>query len=331
LFSYSHDNYQGALALASQSSNACSSAPNDFMQGKLAISDDVQQTVTLAQLVKFMQNPTQYFLRNRLGIYIDQSSDALQDQEPFSLDGLANYQMSQELVEQILADDVSPQLFDLYAAKSVLPQGSLSIPTFEKCLTTAQAFANKVQAFTQGKPAASHSYDQSFDGMRLVGVLTDLYPQGLLRHRCASIKPKDRLSTWIHHLAFCSLANESSADTTRSHLLGNSTGDRSYNFAADSQQLLTDLLKIFQEGQLRPLPFFPKAAFGYCEEKSKGKDKNKCLDKARTEWLGSERSMGECEDVDCDYCFGRVDPIGDEFEQLADQIVTPLLNSESKG
>lgn len=330
LFSYSHDNYQGALALASQKSNASSGEPNDFMQGKLAISDEVQQTVTLAQLVKFIQNPTQYFLRNRLGVFIDKSSDALQDQEPFNLDGLSNYQISQELVEQILTDDVSPQQFDIYAAKGVLPQGNLSTPTFEKCLATAQAFTSKVQSFTQGKPAESQPYDQNFDGMRLVGELSGLYPQGLLRHRCASIKPKDRLSTWIHHLAFCSVANESSVDTTRSHLLGNSTGDRTYSFVAHSQQLLTDLLKVFQAGQLRPLPFFPKAAFGYSEENSKGKNKEKCLDKARTEWLGSDRSMGECEDVDFDYCFGRLDPINEEFTQFALQIVKPLLNNESK-
>ena len=167
--------------------------------------------------------------------------------------------------------------------------------------------------------------------MRLVGELSGLYPQGLLRHRCASIKPKDRLSTWIHHLARCSVANKNAVDKTRSHLLGNSTGDRTYNFVADSRQHLTELLKLFQAGQLKPLPFFPKAAFGYREEVSKSKPVEKCLDKARSEWLGSERSIGECKDADFDYCFGRVDPIGDEFEQLAELIIGPLLNSESKG
>ena len=331
LFSYSHDNYQGAIALVSQRSGASDSEATGFLQGELAVSTDELQTVTLAQLIKFIQNPTQFFLRNRLGIFIDKSSDALQDQEPFSLDGLSNYQISQELVEQILADEVSPQRFELYVAKSILPQGSMAAPTFEKCTAVARAFASKVQSFTQGEQLESSSYDQTFDGMRLVGELNGLYPQGLLRHRCASIKPKDRLSTWIHHLALCSVTNKSDADATRSHLLGNSTGDRTYNFVADSRQHLTELLKLFQAGQLKPLPFFPKAAFGYREEVSKSKPVEKCLDKARSEWLGSERSIGECKDADFDYCFGRVDPIGDEFEQLAEQIVSPLLKSESKG
>ncbi|MCK4509174.1 MAG: exodeoxyribonuclease V subunit gamma, partial [Desulfuromonadales bacterium] len=347
LFSYSHDNYQGALALVSQKkqllqrSDAADKDPNAFMQGEITVSEDNLQTVTLAQLVKFIQNPSQFFLRNQLGIFLNKESDALQDQEPFSLDGLSNYQISQELVEQILADDVSPQLFEIYLAKSILPQGSLAAPTFEKCMASARAFASKVQAFTKGKQPESLSYDQTFDGIRLLGELSGLYPQGLLRHRCASIKPKDRLSTWIHHLAACSIADVGSiadegsvtdddAQSAKSYLLGSSSKDLTYGFVDDSRQLLTELLKLFQAGLLRPLPFFPKAAFSYCEEDSKGKAATKCLDKARAEWLGSDRSMGECKDADFDYCFGRLDPIDEEFVRLAQQIVEPLLNNESE-
>jgi exodeoxyribonuclease V gamma subunit len=300
------------------------------MQRELVVSEDNLQTVTLAQLVKFIQNPTQFFLRNQLGIFLNQESDTLQDQEPFSLDGLSNYKISQELVEQILADDVSPQLFDIYVAKSVLPQGSLAAPTFEKCVATARNFSNKVQSFTQGKQPESLTYDQTFNGIRLIGELNGLYPQGLLRHRCASIKPKDRLSTWIYHLTFCSVTDEDATNPAKSYLLGNSTEDMTYGFVADSRLLLTDLLKLFQAGQLRPLPFFPKAALAYCEEDSKGKAVTKCLDKARFEWLGSDRSLGECKDADFDYCFGRLEPIDKEFVRLAQQIVEPLLNSESK-
>ena len=331
LFSYSHDNFQGARALLTQRSAAAGPATaNGFMTAELAPGDDTQHTVTLAQLVKFMQNPTQYFLRNRLGIYIDRNDEMLQDQEPFSLDGLANYQLSQELVEQLLADELSPQLFELTVAKSILPQGSLAAPTFEKCLASARDFAHKVQLFTQGRQADCRAYDQTFGGVRLVGELNGLYPQGLLRHRCASIKPKDRLLSWVYHLALCSLAQDGEPTPARSHLLGNSNKDLTYDFVADSRQQLAELLQLFQAGQRRPLPFFPRAAFAYCEEALKGKAAEACLDKARSEWLGSDRSLGECTDADFDYCFGRVDPIGDEFAQLSEKIVTPLLNNEAK-
>ncbi len=336
LFSYSHDNYAGARALVSQKekllqkSSSSDKEPNAFMQRELVVSEDNLKTVTLAQLVKFIQNPTQYFLRNQLGIFLNQESDTLQDQEPFRLDGLSNYQISQELVEQILADEVSPQLFELYVAKCILPQGSLAAPTFEKCVATARSFASKVQSFTQDKQPESLAYDQSFDGIRLVGELTGFYSQGLLRHRCASIKSKDRLSTWIHHLAFCSVTDEGATTSARSYLLGNSSKDLTYNFVADCRQHLTELLVLFQSGQLKPLSFFPNAAFGYCEEKLKGKTVTKCLDKARLKWLGNEYSVGEYKDADFDYCFGRLNPINEEFVRLAEQIVEPLLNSESE-
>ncbi len=302
LFSYSQENYQGALALASQrherrqKDKTADINENDFMQGTLTADEEGLQTVTLAQLVKFIQNPAQFFLRNRLGIYIDRISEALQDQEPFSLDGLVNYQILQELVEHILADDVPADLFGLYVAKGILPQGSQAEPTFEKCMATARSFALKVQDFTLGEQPGSLSYDQTFNQIRLVGELSGLYPQGLLRHRCASIKPKDRLGTWIHHLALCCLVNEAESETTYSHLLGNSTEDKRYNAVAEPRQILGELLQLFQDGQSRPLPFFPKSAFSYVDEVRKGKPIDKCLDKARSSWLGSERSMGECED-----------------------------------
>ncbi len=326
LFSYNHDNYLGALAVTSEKSES-----PDFMNGVLATEDADLQTVSLAKLVKFFQNPTQFFLRNRLGIYIDNKSATLQDQEPFSLDGLSNYQISQEMVEQILANDVSPDLLDIYVAKSVLPQGSLAAPTFEKCAASARDFACKVVSVTQGKHPEIIPCDETFDGIRLIGELTGVYPQGLLRYRCAKIKAKDRLSAWIDHLAYCSIAQQGGgAIPPRSCLLGNIGGDVSYDFIPDSRELLNDLLKIYQEGLLRPLPFFPKASFSYCEEFIKGKPQGKCLDKARVEWLGSDYHQGECLDRDFDYCFGRLDPLDDEFVSLTLRIVEPILKNESK-
>ena len=104
----------------------------------------------------------------------------------------------------------------------------------------------------------------------------------------------------------------------------------SYDFISDSHEILNDLLKIYQEGRLRPLPFFPKSSFSYCEEFIKGKPQEKCLEKARVEWLGSDYHQGECLDRDLDYCFGRLDPLDDEFVRLTLRIVEPIIKNESK-
>jgi exodeoxyribonuclease V gamma subunit len=328
LFSYSRDNYLGAMALATtRHATADTTGVYRFMQADLPPGDDDWQTVTLAQLVNFMQNPAQFFLRNRLGIYLNDKETTLQDQEPFSLDGLTNYQLSQELVNRFLDGEDAAQLFELYAAKSVLPQGSLATPTFEKCTVAARSFAAKVKDFTHDEQPDSIAYDQTFDGIRLVGQLSGLYPDGLLRYRCASIKPKDQLAAWIYHLVYCSLSPVGGSPEPRSHLLGNGNDDQSYAFVAESRELLAGLLQIFRAGLLRPLPFFPKSAFSYAKALAKGEPEQKSLNRARSEWLGSERSAGEGQETDFDFCFGRVNPLDQQFKDLALQIVGPLLNN----
>ncbi len=326
LFSYSHDNFQGAHAIVSDKT-----APPDFMQGGLdQDGEGLPNVVTLAQLVDFLQNPARYFLRNRLGIFLDHASTTLQDQEPFRLDGLTGYQIAQDMVETLLDASLPPRSLDLYVAKSVLPQGGFAVPSFEYCAAAARDFARKVQAFTQGQPPATCAFDQTFGAIRLTGELTGLYPQGLLRYRCAGIRPKDRLATWIHHLAFCSVARGDAPAAARSQLLGSNQAVLAYNFVAGNRQILASLLELFQTGQTQPLPFFPRAAFSYSEARLKGLSPEKCLDKARSEWLDSDYRAGESQDQDFDFCFGRLDPIDATFEELAYSIVEPLLNHQAK-
>ena len=44
--------------------------------------------ISLDELIRFSASPTKYFLRNRLGLYLDVYDDEMGDDEPFELDGI---------------------------------------------------------------------------------------------------------------------------------------------------------------------------------------------------------------------------------------------------
>jgi hypothetical protein len=87
------------------------------------------------------------------------------------------------------------------------------------------------------------------------------------------------------------------------------------------------------KGLTGPLPFFPKTSFvyalGHGDKSSKSAE-----DLALEAWEGNEDDEfgeGEMEDPYFNLCFrNRSDPLGEEFQRLADQVVKPLVMHETK-
>ncbi|MDT8441856.1 MAG: exodeoxyribonuclease V subunit gamma [Desulfuromonadales bacterium] len=328
LFSFSQANRAGAIALL-----GANSPQTPFMAGDLPLPDDDprRQTVTLGQLVDFVSNPARFFLRQRLNIFLRKEDDTLENQEPFVIDGLTGYQLSQELVERALGGTATEQLFPLWQARGVLPHGQLARPAWANCAATAAELVDAVHEATDTDVPQSREFELQIDDLRLVGTLHGLYPNGPVNFRCASIKGKDRLTTWLRHLVTGAVALQDGETPQESLLLGKENQRRRYAVPADATALLADLLDIYRQGLLRPLPFFPEAALAWAEAAAKEAPERVCLSKARDKWQTNDHRRGEDQDSDFDFCFGRSDPFASDFCDLARRLCTPLLAHERKG
>ena len=94
----------------------------------------------------------------------------------------------------------------------------------------------------------------------------------------------------------------------------------------NSRKILERLLTIYWEGLIKPIHFFPESSWEYVNRViEKCKPVEDALKNARNNWLGSDYSRGECEDLYYQLCFKNSDPIDDEFQDLAMEIFGPMI------
>jgi len=105
--------------------------------------------------------------------------------------------------------------------------------------------------------------------------------------------------------------------------------DAAWEFAPVSNpaHILNSLLKLFWEGISEPLHFFPESSFEYARRVLlRHQTKPEALNAAKNKWTGNDFARGESEDPYSERCFGKTDPLDDEFEKVSEQVFAPLLD-----
>jgi exodeoxyribonuclease V gamma subunit len=206
---------------------------------------------------------------------------------------------------------------NLYAAAraaSRLPPLAAGRIAFDRAQGEARGFSNRLAPYLS-PPLEPLSLSLELGAFRLSGILADIRRERLLRYRCARIRARDRLVLWIEHLALCCAG---AFAYPRESLLVCRDSMLSLPPVEDAPRLLRELLDIYGNGLCRPLPFFPETSFGFLD---------KGPQEAQRCWYGAQSSRVRPESADAAFalCFGRNDPLDDEFKQLAEQIWGPLL------
>ncbi len=79
------------------------SQPRMFVSNPIAEPEDEWRTVDLASLIAFFRNPTQFFIKKRLGINLSSGAGMLEEREPFALGSLAQYQIEENLLAKAIS------------------------------------------------------------------------------------------------------------------------------------------------------------------------------------------------------------------------------------
>jgi len=169
--------------------------------------------------------------------------------------------------------------------------------------------------------------DLNLAGFRLKGRIENVFADGLLHYRYANPKVKDRMRLWIHHL----LLNLLGAEDYPCHgTLICKDAEFEYPSVEGSEKILERLLEIYWEGLTRPLHFFAESSWAYVDHLGKGKGEEKALEYARAKWIGSDHNRGEGQDSYYQLCFGKTDPLDEEFRDLAVEVLNPIISFETK-
>jgi exodeoxyribonuclease V gamma subunit len=314
LFSYSR-----ALCEAAGRS-AEGAAPQPFSAQPLPEPESEWREVDLESLIRFLRNPARYFLRERLGIRLEEAGEELDGREPLVLSGLEDYALKQRLLAVRMRDMPLAGALPVARASGLLPHAQVGAAAFERTANEVEGFAQRLLAARPRHTLDPIPFDLQLAGMALRGVLGGVSGEGLLGHRLAECKAKDLLDAWVRHLVLNVLRPEGVTPLTRWLLQ-----DKVLRFRALSQPEapLALLLELYWSGLQRPLHFFPESACAYME-------KERSMDAARKAWF-SNRNRGEDADPYFRLAFRGVDALGGEFEALAQAVFGPLLAAMEEG
>jgi len=344
LFSYS----RSALHIARAAGSA---VPRPAIVAAPLVPEETDGTtvVELAAFIRFFENPVREFLRQRLGLSLDEKLEEWPDREPFSLDGLDRYRLSGDLVARELAGERHHDAYRVHLAGGELPEGSGGRLEFRRTANLAAEFAARLRRMRgqdDPRPAAPlyRRIDRRLGRLRLTGRL-ELWPAGqyLFRPtRLANLRYRDLVDHWLLHLVLNDSLNDSSNDSSNNarHDGGDDSSRHTFFITLDGGYglapldnagvYLPALADWYERGLTEPLPLPPRAGFAYAAKLwgPKGVDdpesRDRALQAGSAAWhevlfaAGGQQSPPEKQDPYMQTAFGDRDPLEDpRFHDLA--------------
>jgi len=278
------------------------------------------QEIELGQLIRFWNHPVRFFLEQRLGLRLGVADEPLPESEPFSLDPLAGYQISEKLLTRLLTGK-KPQPICLQAeASGLLPRGEVGQISCQRLLNTAAMLAGEARRLTD-IPAEPIEIRIPMAGITITGRLATLCKNGIVSFRPATCKAKDLLRLWIQHLVL-------------SLLQPGETAPVSHHIATDAlitlcpvdhpRTELTTLIEYFLQGMSEPLHFYPEISYIAATAKTESAG----INRAKGRWYSGYR-RGEEEDPAYAIALKGQDPLDEQFLELS-AIFHPILAAMEK-
>ena len=118
LFSYSPSQAQLSRLLT-----ATRTEVETFLKMPLARPGPEWETVALKDLQAFFRNPAKFFVEKRLEFRLPEDDEALSDDEPFGVEGLAAYQCKQDILDALFTAKPRAQLIAQWRGNGALPPG----------------------------------------------------------------------------------------------------------------------------------------------------------------------------------------------------------------
>lgn len=270
LISYSQVDFSTARALSQN-------APTNQLWWQGDLPTDKQEVIDINDLFHFYRHPQKYFLQQSLGIRLNSIESNEPEREIFSIDGMDNYLINQQWVEELLHEQ--PFSLSKLKAQGRWVSGELGEVLFNAREQEIQQFVNKIPAQQAGEKIPPLAIDLAMGKYRLAGHLANVHSEGSLFYRYAPMKGKDFIIAWLHHL----IINREQAHST--HLISQ---DDCISFLPEHIQgdELENFIAYYQAGQAQPDTFFTEAAFSYIKQqhslnKPKTRSKTPALEKAK--------------------------------------------------
>lgn len=284
--------------------------------GELAGRED--GVVPLAELFGFFVNPQKWFVRNRLGIRLDLDEDLAEESEPFAVGPLETYAIDREIVRSMLAGESEGMFFERLRAEGRWPLGTPGELMYDRKKEELADFVTRIKEQDMGARLPDLPIDIEVGGIRLKGLLANVYEEGILLTRSASCKGRDLLHLWLHGLLAGMLLGEEKrvVAVLRDQDLRCTT-------VADSRPDLPRFIEIFQAGCRSVSPLYVEPAWAYARQLASGGTVPPLL-AAWRKWQDSMEKGYEPEWALLLQGLPVEEVLGEDFEELCEKVFCPV-------
>lgn len=310
LFSYA-SHWRGALSHAKEQTK--------FAEQSLIDKEEPEPLTHIQELTRFYRNPAKYFL-NRLGVYFPEDKELLKDAESFALDSLERYQISDEAMQTILADNPLEDWITHTQASGLTMPGPLGRHQLMEQVELARDIAREVLAENYALPELT-TFAVTLGNQSLQCELM-LRDEQYIAPRTGKLRERQIMEAWIHHLALC--VNGGTSETVMIAKDGKNkvVSQRILPVPAKvAEAHLAELLQMYSDGLLQPLKFLPEASLKAVETG----DLDKALRKLKSDRDRAEAKGTEAHDPYFNRAFNLPDDFDEEFVIVAERIWLPYL------
>ncbi len=341
----------GITALAGARAGQGGSVARD-RQGALLVDDlpaPARTDVDLDELVSFLTHPTQGFLRQRLGLRIPDTDEGIADALDVELDGLAQWQLGDRMLEARLAGMSAGAFQDAEWRRGTLPPFALGRRTLDAVSDNVERLVHACAGVHTGQARTVDIRVDLGDGRRLTGTVGGVHGEVLARSTYSKLSPKHRLEAWIRLLAVVASGHPGqwrAVTTGRSRSRSYPAWRSTLLAPADPVALLAALVDLRDRGLCRPLPLVTGASAEYADRRHRGDSVEMALSAAGKAFGGA---FGDGKDRHVQYLYGPDVTLGQltadapdgveagwfddptRFGVLARRLWEPLLASENQG
>jgi len=315
---------------------------------------DTSREIDLEDLQRFLAQPAQAFLRQRLGLLLPDQPEEPVEGIPIELDGLEKWKIGDRMLRAVLAgahpDDSRQQ--ELW--RGSVPPGELGQSVLRDIDERVRSLALASRPHLEGPARTLDLVVALPGGRRLTGTVQHVRgtPASALTVTYSTIRAKQRIRSWVIALA---LAAHGEPGAT-SHVIGQMKKGRNPGVMhlthgpVDQEtavRLLAELVDVYNRGMRAPLPLGVQSSCAFAESFVERGDEKLAMTDAGRKWettTGWYTSVGEQDDPAFRRVFGErarlvdiqgtpgpdelwVDDVRSRFGQLALRVWRPLLTS----
>jgi exodeoxyribonuclease V gamma subunit len=239
-----------------------------FVRGSIALRADTTGPleVSLSELINFFKSPSKGFLYRRLGVFLDDRGDALDEREPTHIEpGLEQWSVLNSALKQTLAGDSEEDVYERMRLSGALPLGTPGRIAFDQATAALAALTDHYESLALGE-AFALPVDVQLGETRLVGQVDQLYPGGRVIAQASGSSAKHEVALWLPHLVRRAIDPGPPAPSMLIRKSGGGAEVLRLGTALTGEEARRHLEAILEDywiGQQAPLCFFPETSQAY--------------------------------------------------------------------